>query len=304
MKHKRFNFLSLALILLLFNQCVQSRKKTPESEGKIPLQQFFKYTGDGSVIISGHRGAWRNSEYPDNSFEGLQYAAEQVPYIFFEVDPRLTKDSIIVLMHDATMERTTNGKGKLIDYTFEELDTIRLKDDRGNITAFKIPTLEEVINWSIGKAVLNLDRKDVPPEMIVELIKNCDAERYIMLTVHNGAQAKYYYDRLPEVMLSSRIRNEAEYEDFADAGVPWENMIAYVGQTIDKNNKLLVDKLHEHGVRCMIALSPTHDRLESVQERAVKYEEELSRYPDIIETDYPIELWEVVRRIREEKSND
>ncbi len=296
MKHKQLNLLSLALILLLFNQCVQSREKNPESEDKIPLQQFFKYTGDGSVIISGHRGAWRDSGYPDNSLEGLQYAAEQIPDIFFEVDPRLTKDSVIVLMHDAALERTTNGVGKLADYTIKELDDIRLRDDRGNMTAFKIPALEEAIRWSIGKAVLNLDRKDVPPEMIIDLIKKCDAERHIMLTVHSGAQAKYYYDRLPEAMLSARIRNEAEYEDFAGAGVPWENMIAYVGQTFDENNKLLVDKLHAHGVRCMIALSPTHDRLESAEQRAAKYEEELSRYPDIIETDYPIELWEVVRR--------
>lgn len=301
MKHKGFNLLSLALILLLFNQCVQSRGKNSGGKDKISLQQVFKYTGDGSVIISGHRGAWRDSDYPDNSFEGLQYAAEQVPEIFFEVDPRLTKDSVIVLMHDATMERTTTGKGKLADYTFEELDMIRLKDDRGNITTFKVPTLEEVIRWSIGKAVLNLDRKDVPPEMIIDLVKKCDAERHIMLTVHSGTQAKYYYDRLPEVMLSSRIRNETEYEDFASAGVPWENMIAYVGQTIDENNKSLMDKLHTLGVRCMIALSPTHDRLESIEERAVKYEKELSRYPDIIETDYPIELWEVVRRVRNEK---
>lgn len=304
MKHKQFNFLFPALILLLFNQCVQSREKSPESVDKVPLQEFFKYTGDGSVIISGHRGTWRDSDYPDNSLEGLQYAAELVPDIFFEVDPRLTKDSVIVLMHDATLERTSNGVGKLADYTFSALDSIRLKDDRGNITAFKIPTLEEAIRWSIGKAVLNLDRKDVPPEMIIDLIKKCDAERHIMLTVHSGAQAKYYYDWLPEAMLSARIRNEAEYEDFAGSGVPWENMIAYVGQTIDEKNKALVDKLHAHGVRCMIALSPTHDRLESAEERAVKYEEELSRYPDIIETDYPVELWEVVREKQQEKSND
>ena len=175
MKHKQFNFLFLALILLLFIQCVQSRKSL-ESMDEVPLQQFFKYTGDGSVIISGHRGTWRDSDYPDNSLEGLQYAAELVSDIFFEVDPRLTKDSVIVLMHDAALERTTNGVGKLADYTFEELDSIRLKDDRGNITAFKIPTLEEVIRWSIGKAVLNLDRKDVPPKMIVDLIKKCDVE--------------------------------------------------------------------------------------------------------------------------------
>lgn len=297
MKDKQINFLFLALILLLSSQCMQPQGKEKTEKGdEMPLQQGFKYMGDGAVIISGHRGAWGNSPYPDNSLEGMQYAAEQVPGIFFEIDPRLTKDSVIVLMHDAKLDRTTNGVGALADYTFSALDSIRLKDDHGNITSFKIPTLEEVIRWSIGKAVLNLDRKDVPHEMIVDLIRKCDAERHIMLTVHSGAQARYYYDRLPEVMFSAHIRNQKEYDDYAIAGVPWENMIAYVGATIDEKNRDLVDKLHANGVRCMVSFSPTHDRLESAEERAMRYEEELSCHPDIIETDYPIELWEVVRR--------
>lgn len=297
MKHKQFTLFFLGFLLLLFNQCTHPKEKiNTDSMGGLSLHQVFKYTGDGSLIISGHRGSWRNSKYPDNSLEGMQYAAKQVPGIFFEIDPRLTKDSVIVLMHDAMLDRTTDATGKLSDYTFKELDAIRLKDDHGNITAFKIPTLEEVIKWSIDKAVMNLDRKDVPHEMIVDLIKKCDAEHSIMLTVHSGAQARYYFDRLPGVMFSAHIRNQKEYDDYAISGVPWESMIAYVGPTINEKNKKLVEKLHSHGVRCMVSFSPTHDRLEPAEERAVKYEEEISRSPDIIETDYPIELWEVKQK--------
>ena len=297
MKCRRFNFFSLVLVLFFFSQYVQAQSEEKvDTADEMSLKKYFKYTGDGSIIISGHRGNWRNSEYPDNSLEGMQYAAEKVPGIFFEIDPRLTKDSVIVLMHDAMLDRTTDATGKLSDYTFKELDAIRLKDDHVNITAFKIPTLEEVIKWSIDKAVMNLDRKDVPHELIVDLIKKCDAEHSIMLTVHSGAQARYYFDRLPGVMFSAHIRNQKEYDDYAISGVPWESMIAYVGPTINEKNKKLVEKLHSHGVRCMVSFSPTHDRLEPAEERAVKYEEEISRSPDIIETDYPIELWEVKQK--------
>lgn len=295
MKHKQFTLFFLGFLLLLFNQCTHPKEKiNTDSMGGLSLHQVFKYTGDGSLIISGHRGSWRNSKYPDNSLEGMQYAAKQVPGIFFEIDPRLTKDSVIVLMHDAILDRTTNATGKLVDYTFSALDTVRLKDDHGNITAFKIPILEEVIKWSIGNAVLNLDRKDVPPEKIVDLIKKCDAEHHIMLTVHNGTQARYYYECLPEVMFSAHIRNQKEYEDYVASGVPWESMIAYVGTSINEDNRELIDKLHAHGVRCMVSFSPTHDKLDGAEERAAKYEEELLTHPDIIESDYPIELWEIV----------
>lgn len=64
---------------------------------------------------------------------------------------------------------------------------------------------------------------------------------------------------------------------------------AYVGQTIDEINRSTVEKLHNHSVRCMIALSPT-DRLETAEERARFYKEEISINPDIIESDIPNEV--------------
>lgn len=47
--------------------------------------------------------------YAENCIEGLENVLTQMP-AFFEIDPRLTKDSVIVLMHDATLDRTTTGK--------------------------------------------------------------------------------------------------------------------------------------------------------------------------------------------------
>ncbi len=257
---------------------------------------FFAYKGDSTLLISGHRGS-KEAGYPENSIEGFRQALSRAP-LFFEVDPRLTKDSIIVLMHDETINRTTNASGNLSDYTYEELLSIRLEDHEGNITSAMIPTLGEVLDWSKGKTVMNLDKKDVPLQMIVDLIKKHKAEKYVMLTVHTGAQARFYHDRLPGVMLSVFARNEAEYEDIAISGVPWENMIAYVGQTINEANRQIVEKLHANGVRCMVSFASTHDRQNSTEQRMAAYirEVENSLYkPDIIETDYPIEVWSVFK---------
>ena len=73
-------------------------------------------------------------------------------------------------MHDATIDRTTTGTGKVSDYTFEELQQFFLKDREGNVTPYKIPTLEECIVWSRGKTILNLDIKDVPLEVMSDFI--------------------------------------------------------------------------------------------------------------------------------------
>jgi len=229
---------------------------------------YFAYRADGGILVSGHRGG-REVGYPENSLEGFQNVLNQMA-VFFEIDPRLSKDSVIVLMHDATLDRTTNATGNLSDYTWEELQSVRLKDSEGNVTSAKIPTLEEAIIWSNGKTVINLDKKDVPFHMIVALIKKHNAEKHVMLTVHTGAQARYYFDRLPGIMMSVFARNDKEYEDLSICGVPWVNMIAYVGPTIDDSNKHIVEKLRSNGVRCMVSYAPTHDRLQTAGERLIE----------------------------------
>ena len=255
-------------------------------------QKFFKYKHDGSIIISGHRGG-QEKGYPENSLEGFQNVLRQMP-AFFEIDPRLTKDSVIVIMHDPTLDRTTTGKGLLADYTWEQLKSVRLKDNEKNETTYSIPTLEEVIKWSKGKTVVNLDKKDVPMEMIVALIKKLHAEDHVMLTVHNGQQARYYYDHFPHIMLSAFTRTMKEFEDIMASGVPGENMIAYVGPTINQENSKIVGLLHAKGVRCMISVAPTHDKLKTAADRQKAYLEEINKKPDIIESDIPTEIWKAL----------
>lgn len=270
-------------------------KADKQANTSTSLKEYFKYKNDKSILISGHRGT-RASMFPENSLEGMKHAVGQMESIVFEIDPRLTKDSVIVLMHDATLDRTTTATGKLSDYTWAELQDVRLKDYDGNVTHYKIPLLKDVIEWSIGRTVVNLDKKDVPFDMIVKLIKECKAEQDMMLTVHTGAQARYYYDRLPNIMFSVFARNNKEYEDIRISGVPWDNMIAYVGHTINEGNSQIVDKLHADGVKCMISTAPTHDKLVTPEERKAAYEQEISKNPDIIETDIPTELWAILNQ--------
>lgn len=297
----QFIILTLVLFCLFsFGSC----KKKGNDEYYIKFKklkdthQYFAYKADSTLLISGHRGG-KAAGFPENSIEGFENVLGQMP-VFFEVDPRLTKDNVIVLMHDATLDRTTDAKGRLSDYTLADLQTVRLKDHEGNVTAAKIPTLEEVIKWAKGKTVINLDKKDVPLPMIVDVIKKNKAEKHVMLTVHTGAQARFYSDRLPGIMLSVFARNDEEFEDIAISGVPWENMIAYVGTTINDDNRHIVEQLRARGVRCMVSYAPTIDRLKTETERAAAYRKTIMGVkPDIVESDYPVEVWRVMHPIPE-----
>ena len=256
------------------------------------LHDFFKYRDGDRPLVSGHRGGIVKG-YPENSLEALEHTLTYTP-AFFEIDPRLTKDSVIVLVHDATLDRTTNGTGKVIDYTWDELKQLRLVDHLGNLTPYRIPTLEEAIKWSKGKTVINLDKKDVPLEMTAAIIRKHKAYAHVMVTVHAAEQARYYYDQDNKQMFSAFIRTEEEFAAFEKEGIPWSQIMAYVGPLNKPENKSLYDRLHKRGVKTMISSASTYDKLETADERKKAYQDIIAGGADVIESDLPIEVAEAL----------
>ncbi len=257
------------------------------------LRDFFSYTGKDIPIVSGHRGTLIKG-FPENSIEAFEHVLLHTP-AFFEIDPRLTKDSVIVLMHDVTLDRTTTGKGKVADYTWEELQQLYLKDVEGNITSYKIPTLAQAIDWARGKTVLNLDKKDVPFEMTAGIIRKMNATAFVMVTVHNAEQASWYYQANPDQVMSAFVKTEEELKSYEQAGVPWKNMIAYIGSKDIPENRKMLDLLHKRKVMCMISAAPVYDRLPTREERAQAYQSIFQNGADILESDLPLEVGKVVK---------
>ncbi len=298
MKKNICNAICLLVALFIFSmgnaQLNKLKFKSPER-----LQSFFRYTGKQRPIISGHRGS-HITGYPENAIETFEYVLKHTP-AFFEIDPRLTKDSVIVLLHDATLDRTTTGKGKLSDYTWEEVKQLRLKDKEGNVTPYRIPTLQEAIEWARGKTILNLDKKDVPLAMTAAIIRKNKAGSFVMVTVHNALQAKFYYDDDPRRMMSAFIKTEEAMKEYEAAGVPWTNMIAYIGSENKPANKKMYDLLHTRGVMCMISAAPVYDKLLTPNERAAAYCTIFEQGADILESDYPVEVATAIRFCEREK---
>ncbi|MFY0608564.1 MAG: glycerophosphodiester phosphodiesterase family protein [Cyclobacteriaceae bacterium] len=75
-----------------------------------------------------------------------------------EIDVRMTKDSVFILMHDDTIDRTTNGSGRVEEMAWAELKELRLIDPLKAVTNHKIPTLEQALSVAEGKILLNLDK--------------------------------------------------------------------------------------------------------------------------------------------------
>lgn len=259
------------------------------------LHRFFQYRSQ-AVIISGHRGGMVPG-FPENSIATFENTLMHTP-AFFEIDPRLTKDSVIVLMHDETLDRTTTGKGRLANFTFEELKQFRLKDAQGNVTDSHIPTLAEAIEWARGKTILNLDHKDVPLVMIADLIRKHKAAAFVMLTVHKPGEARFYLNRNKNSMFSAFVRNKKEFDDYENAGIPFTQMIAYIGPRVRPENRELYALLNKKGTMCMISAASSYDKLNSPEERKEAYIAIQKDGASILESDYPIEAAEALRSLQ------
>ena len=155
--------IALLLLIGLSFSCAnhEAEKKEKQSitvkEGKqtdMLLAQLKKASGKNIMVVA-HRGDWRNA--PENSLQAIQNCIE-MGVDMVELDVRKTKDNHLVLMHDKTLDRTTTGKGYVRDWTLDSLKKLRLKDGLGVATAHKIPTLQEALELSKDKILVNLDK--------------------------------------------------------------------------------------------------------------------------------------------------
>jgi glycerophosphoryl diester phosphodiesterase len=110
---------------------------------------------DQHIMVTAHRGDWRDA--PENSLEAYKRAVE-LGVDVIEIDLNETSDGVVVVMHDGTIDRTTDGKGKPSDYTLAELKKFHLRNGLGRPTRNTIPTLEEVMLVAKGKVLVNLDK--------------------------------------------------------------------------------------------------------------------------------------------------
>lgn len=108
------------------------------------------------VIVTCHRGDWRN--FPENSAMAIE-SIIKMGADMMELDLKMTKDSVLVLSHDATINRCTNGKGYVRDYTYDELRKFSLKKGNGAIMdTVHIPTLREALAVCKDRICVNVDQ--------------------------------------------------------------------------------------------------------------------------------------------------
>lgn len=179
-------------------------------------------------LVSAHRGGSAKG-FPENCLETFERAVTFGPTII-ETDIAMTKDLVLVLMHDDKLDRTTTGTGFVSDYTYSELQEFYLKDYQKTKTSYKIPTLDEALQWGKGKVVYTLDvKRGVPYEKVIESIRKNNAEAYSIVITYNANQARAFHKLAPDIWLSVSANGKEDIQRLKEYKVNTDKVVAFVG---------------------------------------------------------------------------
>lgn len=144
-----------------------------------PQTAWQSLDNDGKIRVIAHRG--EHLHHPENTLPAFQ-AAIDAGADYFELDVRTTSDGKFVIMHDSTLDRTTNGTGDVHKHTLAEIRAL----DAGakfspEFAGTKVPTLDEAFDLAHGKINVYVDTKYADPQQLVDTIEKHDMQDHVVI---------------------------------------------------------------------------------------------------------------------------
>jgi glycerophosphoryl diester phosphodiesterase len=132
-----------------------------------------------SFTVIAHRG--NHARAHENTLQALKDAA-QAGIDYVEIDVRRTSDGYYVLMHDSTVDRMTDGHGKVGQMTLAQLRNLKVRDlSRPDLPPDRIPTLEEALAAIKGKVNVYLDFKEGDRAAVARIIRDAGVARQVLV---------------------------------------------------------------------------------------------------------------------------
>jgi glycerophosphoryl diester phosphodiesterase len=212
--------LSVIVILIVITLAVGAIRSTPMSP--------HPFTDTGDILVIAHRGG--RGLWPENTL----YAFEQSIHIgvdVLEFDVHSTSDGIMVVMHDATVDRTTDGTGRIEDLTWAQLQRLdagyQWSDEETTSTPYrdkglKIPSFEEVLR-AFPETRMNIELKSSKVNDIEQLLSMIEALHPSDLTIYASFRSEshaYIRENNPEIATAATV---------GDAFLFWVLNAVYLG---------------------------------------------------------------------------
>lgn len=177
------------------------------------------------VKVYAHRGY--SGRYPENTMLAFREAAKTGCY-GIELDVQLTKDGQLVVFHDETIDRTTDGKGFIRDYTLEELKRFNAAATWDGQFGFQeIPSFDEYCRWAAGeKLVTNIEIKsgvyyyEAIEEKTLDMVRKYKLSDRVLFSSFNHSSITILRKLAPEIPCGALV----EHEGLGNSGYYCEKM--------------------------------------------------------------------------------
>jgi len=238
------------------------------------LPKLYNDNGDGFIVIA-HRGA--SAYAPENTMAAFEKAVEMEAEMI-ELDVLLSKDGVPVVFHDAKLNKKSDGKGLLSDYTLTELKRL----DVGSwfseeFTGTRIPTLEEALKYAAGKISVNIEIKTEAvaenknggvEQKSIELVRQYGMEEHVIFSSFDYRAVRRLKEFAPEIPAALL------YEEKQSAGMsPVELTAEFKTDAFNCSYRQLSDKwmktLFEVGIPVFVYTVNDQKRMEKLITRGV-----------------------------------
>ena len=185
----------------------------------IKPRPYKAYVQTTRPLVMAHQGGADLA--PSNTMAAFRNAA-QMGVDVLELDVHTTQDGVVVVIHDATVDRTTNGTGRVHDLTLSDLQTLdagyQFSTDNGQTYPFRgqgitVPTLQEVLS-AFPAFRINIEIKQADPPMeqeVADLIQKAGAQDRVLVVASNSDVIERFRALMPDVATGA---SESEVRGF------------------------------------------------------------------------------------------
>ncbi|MBW7890820.1 MAG: glycerophosphodiester phosphodiesterase family protein [Chitinophagaceae bacterium] len=243
------------------------------------------------VLVAAHRA--EHPDLPENSLAAMKEAIRAGVDII-EVDVRETKDGVMIIMHDKTLDRTTTGEGPVEEKTYAELQELFLTH-KGQPTAEKIPTLEEVFRLAKGKVMLDLDYKagrKKAAKTTTKLMRKKKIEGQALFFLYDYKDAPALRKMNKKIQFMMRTYNQEDVEGVFKQGIP----VPVIHADYKFYTDSLMGVIRGKGIRLWMNALGKYDKMEQ-EKKDSGFDALLEmRHTNIIQTDLYRELLDYLRK--------
>ncbi|PRY39136.1 glycerophosphoryl diester phosphodiesterase [Spirosoma oryzae] len=274
---------SLSLFLILY--CLTTSLAQSTSR---PVDVAFRYkAGRSRPLILAHRGGPGPTD-TENSLVTFRQTAREVPDAILEMDVRMTVDSVLVLLHDDDITRTTTGTGLLKTMMWSTLNQVRLRNLKGEPTTQKMALFSEVLRWASDRKVLMaIDAKPgTDLNRVMQAIEQAGALDQVFLICYSVADAKRMRTLFPDLWVALGFET-VEQLNTVGKEIELRNLIALASI----RNRAFYDAFHRQGILCTASTygrTGLDDR--PLADVADQYRQLVRVGADIVTTDRPVVL--------------